>query len=326
MADYQDIRGLRVKYLSADPSNIADGEVWYNSTSGTLKTQGLSAATSSGGAITTGRYAIGSAGTLTAGLITGGDLYPAPAPARGSNATETYDGSSWTNGGNLGTARGWVAACGTQTAVIGSGGATHPGSVSSSATETYNGTSWTGGTSVPTITEAANQFGVQTASIFIDGGTPAGYPNSAYTQTGGAWTSIPSLNNPNSYGAMTNGTTTAGIRVGGGHPVQDHVEEWNGTAWSNSTAFPATIYNSGGNSVGTSTAMAVAGGDGPTTQITIWDGSTWAISPASLATAREGRPGSAGTSTAFYVAGGPSSQTATEEYSKAPAVQTITVS
>ena len=30
MAGYNEIRGLRVKYLSADPSNAEDGQVWYN--------------------------------------------------------------------------------------------------------------------------------------------------------------------------------------------------------------------------------------------------------------------------------------------------------
>ena len=37
MATYQDIKGLKVKFLSADPSNLNEGEVWYNTTSATLK-------------------------------------------------------------------------------------------------------------------------------------------------------------------------------------------------------------------------------------------------------------------------------------------------
>ena len=52
MADYQDIRGLRVKYLSADPGDPASGEVWYNSTTATLKTRLLSEAWSSGSSLT----------------------------------------------------------------------------------------------------------------------------------------------------------------------------------------------------------------------------------------------------------------------------------
>ena len=109
MADYQDIRGLRVKYLSADPSNIVDGEVWYNSTSGTLKTQLLSESTSTVNSLTTGRYAIGSAGTLNAGLACAGDLFPSP--SRGSNATEEYDGTTWVSGNNVATVRSFMAAC-----------------------------------------------------------------------------------------------------------------------------------------------------------------------------------------------------------------------
>jgi len=37
MATYQEIKGLTVKFLSADPSPLVEGEVWYNSTSETLK-------------------------------------------------------------------------------------------------------------------------------------------------------------------------------------------------------------------------------------------------------------------------------------------------
>ena len=326
MATYKQIFGKQIKFLSSDPANEAEGQIWYNSTSGTFKSVVLAEATSSADAITTGRYAIGSAGTLTAGLATGGDLFPAS--PRASNATEEFNGTSWTNGNPIGTARAWLASCGTQTAAIGSGGNLQTPSGITTATEEYDGTTWTGGTAIPNSTEAGNQFGIQTASIFIFGGVPPAtpnYPNVAYTQTGGAWTAIPSLNNAQWYGAVTNGTTTAGIAVGGGHPVLAHVEEWNGSAWTNSTAFPETTYNNAGNSCGTSTAMAVAGGT-PGTQITIWDGSTWAISPASLATSRAGRPASAGTSTAFYVAGGPPALTACEEFSASPAVQTITTS
>ena len=53
MAGYNEIRGLRVKYLSADPSNAEDGQVWYNSTSGNLRVAGILAAGTwaSGGAV-----------------------------------------------------------------------------------------------------------------------------------------------------------------------------------------------------------------------------------------------------------------------------------
>jgi hypothetical protein len=39
MSEYSGIRGTRVKYLSSDPTlnTSTEGQVWYNSTSGTLK-------------------------------------------------------------------------------------------------------------------------------------------------------------------------------------------------------------------------------------------------------------------------------------------------
>jgi hypothetical protein len=39
-----------------------------------------------------------------------------------SNATEKFNGSTWTSSGNLGTARFYLAGCGTQTAALAFGG------------------------------------------------------------------------------------------------------------------------------------------------------------------------------------------------------------
>jgi hypothetical protein len=48
-----------------------------------------------------------------------------PATKFSKNATEEYDGSSWTAGGNLNTARTSLAGCGTQTAGLVFGGKNH---------------------------------------------------------------------------------------------------------------------------------------------------------------------------------------------------------
>ena len=37
MATYRGISGFNIKSLASDPSNLVEGEIWYNSTSGTLK-------------------------------------------------------------------------------------------------------------------------------------------------------------------------------------------------------------------------------------------------------------------------------------------------
>tara|TARA_R100001086_G_scaffold220322_1_gene137195 strand:- start:725 stop:877 length:153 start_codon:yes stop_codon:yes gene_type:complete len=37
MADYIDIKGVKVENIASDPSNPIEGDVWYNSASGVLK-------------------------------------------------------------------------------------------------------------------------------------------------------------------------------------------------------------------------------------------------------------------------------------------------
>jgi len=51
MADYADIYGKRIKELSADPTldSSYEGQVWYNSTTGVLRSLIQIKATSSGG-------------------------------------------------------------------------------------------------------------------------------------------------------------------------------------------------------------------------------------------------------------------------------------
>jgi hypothetical protein len=52
MADYKGIKGFKVQYLSADPSDPIIGQTWYNSTSKDLKyTEFQAAAWATGGII-----------------------------------------------------------------------------------------------------------------------------------------------------------------------------------------------------------------------------------------------------------------------------------
>jgi hypothetical protein len=57
MTTYSDIRGYRVKYLASDPTlnTSTEGQVWYNSTSGTLKSLVQIKAWSAGGNLNTAR-------------------------------------------------------------------------------------------------------------------------------------------------------------------------------------------------------------------------------------------------------------------------------
>ena len=122
MAGYNEIRGLRVKYLSANPSNPEEGEVWYNSTSGNLKANvSGSAVWTSGGTLNTKRSAT-IAGTVSAGLASFGYIYPPSSPEGGSYVTEEYNGTAWTSANNGNTQRYQVNSTGTQTAAVAFGG------------------------------------------------------------------------------------------------------------------------------------------------------------------------------------------------------------
>ena len=96
MAEYESIHGTRVRYLSSDPTldSSTEGQVWYNSTTGTNRVLSQIKAWSSGGNLNTGRQAAAGCGTQTAGLMFGG--YTTTAVAN----TEEYNGFNWANGGN----------------------------------------------------------------------------------------------------------------------------------------------------------------------------------------------------------------------------------
>jgi hypothetical protein len=93
MAEYKGIKGFKVQYLSADPSDPNIGQTWYNSTSKDLKYTSATAAGvwATGNNMNTARFELGGAGIQTAALAFGG--YP-PVLA----LTEEYNGSSWTAG------------------------------------------------------------------------------------------------------------------------------------------------------------------------------------------------------------------------------------
>jgi len=119
MAGYNELRGLRVKYLSADPANPEDGQVWYNSTTGNLRVQGIGVGVwSSGAPLTSGpRDSLAGAGTQTAALAAAGRNNSPGSTTQFSN-TDEYNGSGWSAGGSMGTARHNITGTGLQTAAL----------------------------------------------------------------------------------------------------------------------------------------------------------------------------------------------------------------
>jgi hypothetical protein len=135
MAEYINIRGQSIEVVASDPANPTIGQIWYNSTSNTLKGGGVTTAGAwaTGNNMNTARQELAGAGTQTAGLAFGGIIPPR------TGATEEYDGNSWTSSNPLNTVRSELSGAGTQTAGLAFGGSL-PGATG--ATEEYDGNSW----------------------------------------------------------------------------------------------------------------------------------------------------------------------------------------
>src|SRR6056300_13422 len=95
MADYTEIKGNRIQYLYSDPTltSATEGQVWYNTATGTLKGLTQIKATSSGGNTPSNLYYPGGVGPTTATLAISG-VGPSPIPAH--TLCSDYSGLTWT--------------------------------------------------------------------------------------------------------------------------------------------------------------------------------------------------------------------------------------
>jgi hypothetical protein len=91
-------------------------------------------------------------------------------------ATEEYNGSTWTGGGNMGTARYGLGGAGTQTAALAFGGYDTTFLVD---TEEYDGSTWTAGGNLNTARSETTGAGLQTAALAF-GGSSTTYRNRSY--------------------------------------------------------------------------------------------------------------------------------------------------
>jgi hypothetical protein len=326
MTTFKEIRGTTIEVVSSDPANPETGQIWYNSSSGTLKGYLLANvnAWSAGGNLNTARSWIIAAqqGTQTAALVIGGDTTGSGGI---TGATESYNGSTWTTlnpASNLYERGG----AGTQTAALVFGGHLPQ----SAATESFNGTTWTSGTSLPTPVRTNGGVGTQTAAISFGGGFPvpsiAGATNK---YNGTSWTAsgtMPTI----AYGMAVAGTQTAALTAAGGNDsgVLTYAATYNGTSW---TAISSTnTARDGLAGAGTQTLAIIFGGSPGVSTTELWNGTSWTTNPTGLATSRSQLSG-CGTQTAALAAGGDTGVgvplAATEEWTgQALRTRTITVS
>ena len=115
MTTYNEIAGRRVNFLSSDPTYVdtnSNGQVWYNSSTATLKSWLPTGAWISGGSLNTARQELASSaqGTQNATIAFGGDTGAKTA------VTESYNGIAWTPVSSMNTARAALGGAGTQTA------------------------------------------------------------------------------------------------------------------------------------------------------------------------------------------------------------------
>ena len=321
MATYEEIYGKRVKDFDSDPTldSNYEGQVWYNSATGTLRSVVAFEAWSSGSPLITARYGNAGSGTQTAGLSTGGNVGPSDTR---TTATEEYNGTGFSTGGALPTATRSGGAAGTQTATIFAGGYD---TANTAEAYTYNGTAWTG---IPALNTARrsldqNMAGTTTAAIIAGGYIEPPHTANSEEYNGSSWSEGNNLNTARS-NCAAGGIQTASFLAGGTTgSVSNATELYDGTSWTSSGNLNTARSSLGGG--GLQTAGIVFGGGGPNVQTETFDGTSW-TETADMATARYGGApaNQPGAQSSTFIAGGygPGISSLTEEFNTS--INTIT--
>lgn len=327
MATYEEIYGKRVKEFDSDPTleSSYEGQVWYDKSSGTLRTVVSFASFSSSSPVSTARYSAAFGGPQTANFVAAG------APGNIAS-TEEYNGSGWSAGGNVVQGRDGAIGAGTIPAGLIMGGI-YPGTTYVALTEEYDGSSWSEVTNLSQARGYANGSGIQTAAWLAGGrqGPPYSNPSQTEEYDGTSWTSGGALATNTRTGSFSGPQTAAWI-VGGKQPDESTINTisqfYDGSTWTNGPSNPTAIHNGSGS--GTQTAALSYGNTTPpspngATTVFKYDGTSWAVNPATLGTARTGTSkgmGPSGTSAICVAGRNPSASSLTEEFNES--INTIT--
>ena len=285
MTEYSGIRGTRVKYLSSNPTlnTSTEGQVWYNSTSGTLKALVGIDAWANGNLFLANPSMSGpnGFGAQTAGVLAGGST-PAPSPVLTNSLSSVYEYNNevWSTATSMSQVRNTFGSAGPQTAgVVFGGRITGNPFTYTAATEEYNGTSWTGGGAMGATRYYMGSAGTQTAAFQI-GGLQAGPNSKTETQTynGSSWTSAPTL--PTGVHANRgSGTNSATLSASAAPPADKNITMlYDGSSWSDGNNATASKAYRGASSLGTQTLSLLWGGEpfgGNTEQ---YNGTSWSNS------------------------------------------------
>ena len=325
MSTYKALVGKKVKSVSSDPSDSADGQMWYNTTTQSLRGLAVVEAFSSGANTINSKQRVGGCGTQDAGLACGGLSAPPDPP--GLATTEEYNGTGWTAGGTLNTARGNTALIGTQTAAVFSGKGS-PGTPYAGTTELYNGTAWTTNpNSAPDTYNYRSSCGTQTAGLLSGGNYPptnrgAGnehFDGTSFSEGGDLPQKQSSSGQAGTQTAAINsfGATNSPVPGNSGDADNAISLEYDGTSWTagpnGNGVVPLSGYDMG---AGTQTDALFVGG--PPTNSCKYDGTTFTVGPA-LATAQPASAHGSASASATWVAHGspiPSVGNKTQEFNR----------
>ena len=217
-------------------------------------------------------YAGQGAGTLTAGLVAGGNQVGATY----KNESYTYDGSSWTSAPNLNKARnGCATSVGTATAALIHGGYDNANPLDGrEETEEFNGTSWSEQNDLSTGRAHGGSGGTQTAGIYFCGETTNSgtfstrCPNTTEEYNGTSWSSGGTV--PGNFTRLNgSGLQTACFRIGGASPtVVSTTDYYNGSSWASAAALgSAQNWASSGGTSGNDSI--IGGGRGSSTYTSV---------------------------------------------------------
>ena len=195
-------------------------------------------------------------GTLTAGLMFGGNTAPG---WNGTTATEEYNGTAWTSVNNMATTVSFMGGSGIQTAAFSAGGRV-PANTNNS--QEYDGTNWSNGNPINTARQGGVGTGIQTAGLYC-GGEASGASADVESYDGTTWTEGPNLG-------------TARYRLGGGGDTQNTsmvfagsvpggaskvlTELYDGTSWSETADMGSTAKEQVSGFRGPNTAGIATGG------------------------------------------------------------------
>jgi hypothetical protein len=233
----------------------------------------------------TARYSLGGFGTATAGVAMCGRDSPI------YQATEEYDGSSWTTVNNYPQTVNDLGSTGILTAGLGLGGLNPPSIPSfpttGRITGEYDGTNWTTGGSYSYDAWGTECAGTQTATLAGGGHNypmPPGNKDNSSEYNGTGWTAGNTMSQARaifgSSGSQTAALFTGGRSSPGVEDPTNKTEEYNGVSFSNGGNYVTAIKENTGQG-GPQTAAYMTGGTiPPTTSNTAhYDGTAWSTAP-----------------------------------------------